>query len=77
MNKRSYFLLIWSTISKVHESLNYIIFMHLKENIPLNEYDKTIIQKSIPNLFHFLVLTEPIAKNTLSTLVATSRSNTN
>ena len=50
MNKRSYFLLIWSTISKVHESLNYIIFMHLKENIPLNEYDKTIIQKSITQL---------------------------
>ena len=46
-------MLIWSTISKVHESLNYIIFMHLKENIPLNEYDKTIIQKSITQLISF------------------------
>jgi hypothetical protein len=36
-------LLICPTFSQRYESLNYIFFIHFKENIPLNIYNKTII----------------------------------
>jgi len=53
--------------------------MHLKENIPLNECKKTIIQiQEHHPTFFFLVSTEAIVENTLPTLVvAIGKSHTN
>ena len=43
-------VLVRPTMSNGHESLHYISFIQFKENISLNECDKTIIQKSITQL---------------------------
>ena len=47
-------VLVRPTMSNGHESLHYISFIHFKENIPLNECDKTIIQNTITNLIPLL-----------------------
>ena len=45
-------------IFKVHESLDYVIFIHLKKKNPAQCMDKTIIEKSIIQLIFFLGSTE-------------------
>ena len=63
-------------LSNGHESLDYIIFIHIFQNVSLNERDKAIMRLSLI-LFLHLVLTKFILENTLSTLdVTIARSNT-
>jgi hypothetical protein len=44
-------LLFGPTLSNGRESLNYVSFIHIIQNVSLNEHDKTIVQKKLLVIF--------------------------